>query len=206
MATFVVRNLTGSPVLLQEFYKVLPPNDTLTLENRAPSELDKMTALKALVLSGSVAVQVNMSAADIAAGWATPPQSVESSDIASVGSSDVAAATILFRQAFAAVVGAGAPDDIAVFAVGSLPFKCRVVDAWAFVATPINPSTIDARTQAVAGGTLLASFDTGTAGRVSLSAPNASTQAVPGSTEGLFLHRSDNRVAGEVFLLVRREN
>jgi hypothetical protein len=206
MATFVITNLTASTVLLGDFYLTVPANGSVAIDNRAPSELDKMSALKALVLSNTVSVQVSMSAADIAAGWATPPQSVEPSDIAPVGSADIAAATVLFRQAFTAAAGLGAPDDITVFAAGSLPFKCRIVDAWAFVATPINPSTIDARTQANGGGTLLASFNTGVAGRVSLSAPNASVQVAPGSAVGLFLHRADNRVAGEVFLLVRREN
>ena len=126
--------------------------------------------------------------------------------MAPVAATDVASGLVLFHKAFTAG-GGGSPDDVTVIAANALPFKFRVVDAWAAIGTGIGASTLNVYTRAAGAGTLLAGpIDSASAQLARMTGPTASVVATPASTEGVFVRRSDDGVAGEVFILVRRES
>lgn len=207
MATLVITNLTSEQVSLSDAYAVLQPSgstgESITI-TRAASDIPRMARLAALVADGSVSVDVTYSDDEKASGFVAPPNSIQASDLAEVLATDAASGLILIRKAFTAAA-TGSADDVTIFAVNALPFKFRVVDAWCFVATAISSSHAYLRTRAAGSGTLLATFDSGSTGRVNMS-DTATAVATPGSLNGLFLRRSDRAIAGEVFALVRRES
>lgn len=204
MASFVITNLRTTPTLVQDFYATIPGSSSITVANRSVHELDGMRDLKAKVAAGDVSISISYTATDLTAGFAQAPGSVEAVDAAAVAAATAAAAPITFRVPMTAG-GGGAPDDVTVFAANLLPFKFRVIDAYALISTAVGASTLSVRTQAAGAGTLLASLSSATTGRQPLTGPNASALATPGATEGLFIRRSDNGVAGEVVVIARRE-
>jgi len=201
----VVTNISSDPVYLRDFYKELAAGESITT-TRDASDLSTLQGLIEALDAGTVTVSVTPSAAEVASGFLTPPQAVQAQDMAPVAAADIAAGLVILRADFAAGVG-GAPDDVQVYAVDSLPFKFRVVMAWGLVSTAVVGSTLNVYTQAAGAGTLLAGpIASALVGSHPATGPNASALAVPGATEGLFVRRSDSGVAGEVFLLVRRES
>lgn len=114
--------------------------------------------------------------------------------------------TLLLRRAFVVGVTAGADDLVVAYSIGFLPFRFRVLNMWATIVTAAAGSTIGACTQLLGGGTPLGTVDTSATGyRPCTAAHLVSAEAVPAATEGLIFHRFvDDRVAGEVFLLIQR--
>lgn len=106
---------------------------------------------------------------------------------------------IVVRTALAAG-GGGSPDDVT--AVASVPFACRVIDAWAKVSTNVMGSTLTARDATGGMGNALSSaFDSATTG-VKRDALDASVALSAG--DAIYIRRSDDGVAGEVFLVLER--
>lgn len=200
-----ITNITSESVLIQDLYISIAAGDTVTVD-RASTDLPRMASLQDALAAGSVTVVVTPTADEIASGLLQAPKTVEARDQAPVDAADVAAGAILLRAELAAGAG-GSPDDVTVYAANALPFKFRVVDAWAMISTAVGASTLNLYTQAAAAGTLVAGpLDSAATGIVRMTGPTTSALATPGATEGLFVRRSDDGVAGEVFLLVRREN
>lgn len=201
----VVTNISSSPVYIRDLYTEIAAGESVTTE-RSGSDLSGMTGLIEALDAGTVSVSVTPSAAEIASGFLTPPSAIQAQDMAPVAAADIAAGLVVLRVPMAAG-GGGAPDDVTAYAANALPFKFRVLDAWALISTAVGASTLNVYTQAAGAGTLVAGpIDSAVAGIARMTGPNASALAVPGATEGLFVRRSDDGVAGEVFLLVRRES
>jgi len=165
-----------------------------------------MASLQAQMAASAVSLSVVYSASELSSGLQQAPASVQAVDMAPVASTDAAAGLVIIRTAFAAGAG-GAADDITVYAVNTLPFKFRVIDAWALVGTAVAASTLAVRTAAAGAGTLLASIGSAATGRNGLAVSvTATAVATPGASAGLFVRRSDNGVAGEVYVLARIES
>ena len=201
----VVTNISSSPVYIRDLYVEIPVGGSVTTE-RSGSDLSGMEGLIDALDAGTVSVAITPTAAEVASGFLTPPQAVEARDMAPVAAASVASGLVLLRVPLTAGITAAA-DDVIAYAANSLPFKFRVLDAWAMISTHIALSTLNVYTRAAAAGTLLAGpISSATAGIARMTGPNASALATPGATEGLFVRRSDDQVAGEVCLLVRVES
>jgi len=201
----VVTNISTAPVYIRDFYTEIPVGGSVTTE-RSGSDLSDMEGLIAALDAGTVTVSITPTAAEIASGFLTPPQAVQAVDMAPVAAADVAAGLIVLRVPLVAAV-AGAPDDVSVYPANSLPFKFRVIDAWALISTGVALSNLNVYTRAAGAGTLLAGPLDATAAHIArISGPTTSALAIPGATEGLFVRRDDRSIAGEIFLLVRRES
>jgi len=201
MATVTIQNLTSKEVFLQDLYTTIGPNGLIKVE-RTTTDLPRMKTLQAAIAEDRVAVSVTYSPDEVASGLASPPNAVEAQDIAAVSAPTPMSGVALVRHSLLAG-GGGSPDDLTV--IETLPFKFRIIDAWGFVSAPVSGSTLEVRTQAGGAGTKLAELDSGSTGQKRWQGLLSTGVATPGTLEGLFVHRSDNGVAGEVFLLVRPE-
>ena len=176
------------------------------ITERSGSDLSSMEGLIAAMNEGTVSVSIAPSAAEVASGFLTPPQAVQAVDMAPVAAEAVAAGLVILRVSLAVGVG-GAPDDVIAYEANALPFKFRVIDAWAMVSTGVALSNLNVYTQAAGAGTLLAGPIDATGTQVArMTGPTASAMATPGATEGLFVRRDDSGIVGELVLLVRRES
>lgn len=108
---------------------------------------------------------------------------------------------IVIRKAFTAA-GPGAADDVTVYA-SAVPYAMRFVDVWCDVATAISAKTAQLRTATAGGGSALSdAFDCATTGVKRNTAVTASSTVAAGSS--IYLRRSDNGLAGEVFILAMK--
>lgn len=203
MAQLTIQNLTNEEVLLQDLYTSIAPNGTIKVE-RTTTDLPRMKTLQAAIAEDKVAVSVTYSPEEVASGLASPPNAVEAQDIAAVSALTPMSGVALIRQSLGAG-GGGSADDTVVIVAGGLPFKFRIIDAWGYVSTPVSGSTLEVRTQVGGVGTKLAELDSNSTGQKRWQGLLSTGVASPGALEGLFVRRSDDGVAGEVFLLVRPE-
>ena len=203
MATVVLTNPGASAVYVSDIYASVPANDALSI-TRSPTDLVNMPDLAKKIADGDLTMTVSYTADELASGLVSPPNAVEAVDIAEVAADATGSPVSVVRKTFTA--GGGGADDVTVFAVNTLPFKARVVDAWAFVSTAVGGSSITLRTAAGGGGTDLGAVSTAATGRAAFSPPSdATVVATPGAAVGLFLRRSDDATAGEIFIVLRRE-
>lgn len=201
----VVTNISSSPVYIRDLYVEIPAGGSVTTE-RSGSDLSGMEGLIVALDAGTVSVAITPTSAEVASGFLTPPQAVEARDMAPVAASYVASGLILLRVPLTAG-GGGSPDDVIAYALNALPFKFRVLDAWALISVAVGGSSLHVYTRAAAAGTLVAGpVASAAVGIYRMTGPNACVLAVPGATEGLFVRRSDDAVAGEICLLVRMES
>lgn len=201
----VVTNISSSPVYIRDLYHEIPVGGSITTA-RAASDLSGMDGLIEALDAGTVSVSVTPTVAEIASGFLTPPQAVQAVDMAPVAAADVAAGLIILRVPLVAGLG-GAPDDVVAYAANALPYKMRVLDAWAMIGTGVALSNINVYDQAAGAGNLLAGPLDATAAHIArITGPTASVVATPAALVGLFVRRDDSAIAGEVFLLVRRES
>jgi hypothetical protein len=207
MAFVTIQNLTGEEVLLQDLYTKIAPHGSIKVE-RNTTDLPRMKTLQAAIAQDRVAVSLTYTPEEVASGLASPPNAVEAQDIAAVSALTPVSGVALIRYPFVAGEGAGA-DDLTVIAAGGLPFKFRVIDAWGYVSTlaaeSAGESLLEIRTQADGNGMKLAELDCSSTGQKRWQGLLSTGVATPGSSEGLFVHRSAAGVAGELFLLVRPE-
>lgn len=197
MATLTVVNLTANPVYCSDLYTTLQPNGTVTT-TRYASDLPRMASLQALIAAGTVSASVQYVATELASGLVGQglPQ----------GSATGIAPEEIIRVPFTAGAG-GAPDDITVYAVNTLPApKLRILDMYVEVATAVGASTVSARSAAAGGGTLCAQCASAATGRNGQNNVVTASQVLTnGASVGLFIRRSDSGIAGEAFITVRPE-
>ncbi len=199
-----ITNLTSSRKMYSDIGVGIDAGATVTVKRRA-NEISGMQGLMKAIQLAEVSVALTPTAEELASGLLAPPQAVQAADLAPVASSAADAPMGSFFKAFAAAA-AGAPDDVTIFAVNTLPFKIRVFGATALVSTAIGASTLSVRSAAGGGGTEVAALDSATTGFKTQTAPLASVVLTPGAAVGLFVRRSDRGVAGEVNVLWRRES
>lgn len=203
MADVTITNLTTSPLYIGDLYATIPASSSIVV-SRYASDLPRMKALQDAITAGNAAVSVALTASETASGLAQASGTIQAQDVAPVAATDAAAAEFTLTKAFTAL-GAGVPDDVVIYAVNTLPFKVRVLSAQARVSTAIALSTINVYDQAAGAGQLCAALSSATTGIVPMTGPNASVVVTPGALIGLFVHRSDRGVAGEVVITCRRE-
>lgn len=200
-----ITNLTSSPVYIGDIYTSVPVGSPLTIE-RSASDLSGMAALQKAIADGDVSIVVTPTADELASGLLAPPSSIQAQDMAPVAAADVGSGLILLRVPMTAG-GGGSPDDITVYALNALPYKFRIVDSWAFISAAVGGATVTAYDEAAGAGTAGPAISGAATGRAAgAPASDASTVYTPAATKGLFLRRSDDGVAGEAFLLIRRES
>ena len=201
----VVTNISSSPVYIRDLYTEIAVGGSVTT-TRSGSDLSGMDGLIEALDAGTVSVSITPTAAEIASGFLTPPQAVQAVDMAPVAATEVAAGLVVLRVPLPAGAG-GAPDDVVAYVANALPYKFRVLDAWAMIATGVALMSLNVWTRAAGAGTLLAGpIDAAATQLARITGPTVSAVAIPGATEGLFIRRGDSAIAGEVFLLVRRES
>lgn len=216
MATLRITNLTATDYWLNDIYATVPASSYVDVV-RSPSEISAMDGLQNAVAAGTLSADTTYSAAELAAisadnqPLASPlvPGSLTAEAVAPVAAAAVAAAPIIFFKALASGGASGTPDDVTIYAVNTLPYKIRILDAVANISTAVGASTLQVRSAAGGVGTLaatLSSAATGTAQTTSLGAGNVSVVLTPGASVGLFVRRSDRSVVGEILITARRES
>lgn len=210
MANFEITHtsLTPDPVYLYDFgtgIKVLD-GATYTLQNRDIAELTGATRLQADIAAGRLSLVVVPSADELASGLLSPPNVIQPGDLAPVAAAAVDSPVIALVKQFTAA-GPGVADDVTVYAVDNLPYKCRVLGVLVHITTAIVGETVDVRDEAAGAGTLFATVTSLAAAstEIGLQAGGAAL-LTPALTKGLFLRRSDNGLAGWAVILVRRES
>lgn len=203
MATLRITNVSGSALFLSDIYTTIAAGAYLDV-TRDASDIPRMQSLASALAAGTATLSVTYNAAELASGIMTPPAAVGAVDMAPVAATDVASGLVLLRKAFVAGTP-GTADDVTIYAVNTLPFKFRVVDAWAHVTTNVGGSTCNMYTRAAAAGTQVAALSSAATGRVQ-STLGDSALVTPGASDGLFVRRSDRGAAGEVYLLCRIES
>lgn len=215
MATLRITNLTTSPYWLNDIYTSVPASTAqfpYVEVQRTPAEISSMDGLQAAVAAGTLSSSVTYSAAELAAidssnqplASVLVDGSVTDAALAPVAAAAVAAPLVTFHKAFAA--GAGGADDVEVYAVNTLPYAVRVLDAFALISTAgAGGSTLSVRSAAAGGGTLAATVSSAATGMARMTGPNASVVLTPGAMVGLFVRRSDSTAVGEITIVARRE-
>lgn len=202
---------------------------------RSIAQLSSMKGLGAAVAAGTLSVAITPDAGELATdltyvqplGSELLPGSVSSGALANgsvtaaklaansvgpgtfvpVASTDIVSPTVTFYKALTSGGAAGTADDVTIYAVNTLPYKVRIIDAWAVVSTAAAATTLDVRSAAAGGGTLAAQVSAASTGiaRASLLNTNASAVLTPGASVGLFVRR-DRSVVGEIFITARKES
>lgn len=114
-------------------------------------------------------------------------------------------AVSVIHQSFAAG-GGGSPDDVIIYNANS-PFAFRILDIQVVVATAVGASTLQLRgATGGAGATYSDAFDSSATGRArDAGAGGDDATDLIAKNGTVVLRRSDNGVAGEVLIFVRRE-
>lgn len=204
MATFVITNVTspGAEVHLGSFYKTLAAGEVITLENRDVNEPAGWPDVQEALADGNITVVMTPTADELASGMMAPQQSVEAVDLAPVAAADIAAAEQCFYKPFVAT-GAAA-DDVTIYAVNTLPYKFRILEAIVVIATAAG-TAIDLRDEAGGAGTDLGGFDPSGTGKKDSDEYTAPV-VTPAATKGLFLRRDNGNSVGYALIRVRRES
>lgn len=230
MATIRITNLTTSDYWLRDIYANVPASTAAIPYvdvTRSLAELASMTALNAAVAAGTLSVDITPSAGELASdltysqklGSELVPGSVSASAMAAnsvgpgtfvpVAAAGIVSPTITFYKAFTSGGTSGTLDDVTIYAVNTLPYKIRVLDAMANIsaAGPAS-SVLSVRSAAAGGGTLAATIaaDALSIQRASsLGSGNVSVVLTPGASVGLFVRR-DRSTVGEIFITARKES
>ena len=167
-----------------------------------------MAGLQAAVADGILTAAITYTSDELAsAPLPSPvaPGSVTALAAAPVAAAAIDAAPIVLRKAFASGGASGTLDDVTIYAVNTLPYKIRVLDAVAMisVAGP-GASTLAVRSAAAGLGSLAATVPADVLGVARMIGPNASVVLTPGATVGLFIRR-DRSTVGEIVITARRE-
>lgn len=215
MATVRITNLTTSDYWLNDIYTAVPASTAAVPYvdvTRSPADISVMRGLQDAVAAGVLSSAVTYSADELAAiDSANQPLasvlvdgSVTDSALAPVAAAAIAAPLVTFHKAFAA--GAGGADDVTIYAVNTLPYAVRILDAFAMISTAgAGGSTLTVRSAAAGGGTAAAVLSSAATGVARMVAPTASVVLTPGSAVGLFVRRSDSAAVGEITIVARRE-
>lgn len=207
MASLTITNGSASDYWLNDIYATVPAGESVTV-TRSPAEISSMAGLQAAVADGVLTAAVTFSADELSADLSSvvAPASVSAAAMNPVASTAVDAPLVTFRKAMTSGGASGTLDDVTIYAVNTLPYKVRILDAMALIGTP-GPagSVLSVRSAAAGGGTLAATVSSENAGVARMSGPTASVVLTPGSAVGLFVRR-DRSVVGEVVITARRES
>lgn len=196
----VVSNVSASPVWVSDLHCSIAAGGSITT-TRYLTDLSRMVALQGFLEAGTLTMATTPSAAELAANVGM----LGLGTAGAVPSTQLNTQEFTLRYAFAAG-GGGSADDKTIFAVNAVPYKFRVMNMYAVVATAVSAKLLQLRTALTGGGTLLAECSGGTAGyEAGTSTVTASQVVTPGSAVGLILHRTDSGIAGEVFVKGRLE-
>jgi hypothetical protein len=197
MAQLTVQNLTNNPVYIRDLYATIQPNGSITT-TRYASDLPRMAGLQAAIAAGQVAASLQLSDAELASG-------LVGQGLAQVPPSTASPEEVV-RVQLTPGAGGGA-DDVQVYAFNELPgVKLRIISAYADISTAEAGSTLQVRSAPVGGGSLCAQMSSAVVGRAAQdNTVTSSVVLVNGPTVGLWVHRSNNLVEGEVFITLRPE-
>lgn len=208
-------NKTGSPLALAAGGVTLPasasppargPAINVTAELKSLSGAN-YTSLQAQVTAGSVDFEWSLSAEysttnlTIPDSLNAPSGSVSASALAVADANGLAAGANI-RVAFTAG-GGGSADDVVIYSANA-PFKFRVLDTKIIISTVVALATVQLRDATGGGGSALSDSLAAAAVGVKRDVLMTSTGTVS-SGGTLVLRRSDNGVAGEVIVFIRKE-
>lgn len=197
MATLTITNTSStSPLLLQDFYTTLGAGKSITVV-RSASDIPRLTSLMAALNAQSATLSVQYSADEIGSG-------LIGDSGAAVPAATIQSGMTLFRVAFTAGAGGSAADHT-IFAVNDMPAAYRLFNAVLFVGTAVSASTVAVRSTTGGAGTLYYTFSGAATGTIAPTAVNAAPLAVRSSTTGLIVRRSDDGIAGEIYISARAE-
>lgn len=205
MATVTVTNLTSSPLLIQDIYATIEANASVSFD-RAVTDVPRMAALQAAVAAGSAAVSVTLSSDELNSGLTTVDSTVAAADLAPVAATAAAAPLITIRKSFSAL-GPGLADDVVIFAAGAVPYKMRILDAYALIsaASAGGGQVLEVQPETGGAGLILAKVSTAATGRAGMD-NTITTSALVNTTDALVIRRKNRDVTGELVLTVRRES
>lgn len=106
----------------------------------------------------------------------------------------------VLRAQFAAGVTTAA-DDVTIYTTATAPFRFSVIRCWGIITANIA-GTAQLRSTTGGGGTLYCQVITNNLGYVeqTVAVDTVTSSVLPG-TRGLYIRRSDDRAAGEIFLI-----
>jgi hypothetical protein len=206
MASLTITNVSASDYWLNDIYATVPAGEAVVV-TRSPAEISSMAGLQAAVADGVLTSSVEFSADELAADLSSvvAPASVGAVALNPVAATAVDAPLVTFRKAMTSGGASGTLDDVTIYAVNTLPYKVRILDAMALIGTAgPGSSVLSVRSAAAGGGTLAATIPSDATGVARMSGPNASVVLTPGASVGLFIRR-DRSVVGEVVITARRE-
>jgi hypothetical protein len=160
-----------------------------------------MYGLESLIAAGTVAVSVQYDSTEQAAGLVA--QGVPQGPATGVSPEMVVRVPL--------VAGGGGADDVLVYPFGGLPSaKIRILSAYADISTAgAGGSLLEIYSSTGGGGgsgTLCAEISSAATGRATQdNQVKTSVVLTNGTTVGLWVHRTDNTVVGEVFIVLRPE-
>lgn len=193
-----------APEPIREFNRAIAPGETIVTSQFKASDLPAMTGLLTLESLGKVSIAVVYSTAE--KKFLIPPDAIQAGDMMPVDAAALDSPIIEIRKPLVAGMAAAA-DDVTIYAVNTLPYKLRITDAYLMVsAGALAGRNVQVRDVAGGGGTLGAQVDAVVAGRNPMSATFLATTVLsPGAMLGLFARRSHDAIAGELFIMGRRE-
>lgn len=207
MASLTITNGSSSDYWLNDIYAAIPAGESVTVV-RSPAEISSMAGLQAAIADGALSAAVTFSSDELAADLSSvvAPASVSAAAMNPVASTDIDAPLVTFRKAMTSGGASGTADDVTIYAVNTLPYKVRILNAMAFisVAGP-GSSVLSVRSAAGGAGTLAATVPSDALGPQRMTGPNATVVLTPGASVGLFVRR-DRSVVGEIILTARRES
>lgn len=162
-----------------------------------PNELARDAAFAALLTANTFAIvqTPGNDESGVSAGQLAP--------VASAGTIPIG---VPFVMRVAMTAGTpGTADDVTVFSL-AVPFRMRLLDAWAVISTAIGATTLSIRDTAAGAGTLMVpAIASAAAGlnRAAGTTPTVTSQVAENGS--LFIRRSDRGVAGTVFIMAVKE-
>jgi len=207
MASLSIANISLTSFFLNDIYVDIDAGQTVVV-SRSAAEISSMLGLQAAVADGVLTATITPTADELASSpLASPlsPASVTALATAPVAAAAIDSAPVIFRKAFTAGGASGTLDDVTIYAVNTLPYKVRILEAFALISTAgPGASVLAVRSAAAGGGTLAATVPADVLGAARMIGPNASVVLTPGSLVGLFIRR-DRSTVGEIILTARRE-
>ena len=207
MASLSIANISLTSFFLNDIYVDIDAGQTVVV-SRSAAEISSMLGLQAAVADGVLTATITPTADELAsAPLASPlsPASVTALAVAPVAAAAIDSAPVIFRKAFVSGGASGTSDDVTIYAVNTLPYKVRILDAVALISTAgPGASLLSVRSAAAGGGTLAATLPADVLGAARMIGPNASVVLTPGALVGLFIRR-DRSTVGEIIITARRE-
>jgi len=203
MATFTIVNTSSSEVHLGDFYTTLAAGATLTLSDRSPNEVPDLKSVTDALAAGTITFSITYTANEYAQSMTAAANSVAAADLQETSLSEYKASPV---QVFWAPFPAGATglaDDVVAMYAGTMPYPVHITHCICRISTAVASETIQIRNEAAGAGLLLGAFSGAATGNP-VDTVTASSGFSPSATNGLFVRRSHDGIAGEAFIYCRR--